>query len=197
MNYVTNANIKRKKQIIYVMGGKCQLCGYDKCISALELHHLNPVEKEFNFAKQKNKAWEDLQGELKKCILVCSNCHREIHFEKSCKILESSYNKERAEKISKEIFDIKHRKLFYCKNCGKLISRGSQYCPECYHILTRKVERPSREELKYLIREMPFTTIGKQFNVSDNAIRKWCLKYNLPNKKRDIEKYTDEEWLKI
>ena len=70
---------KEKKQIIYVMGGKCQLCGYDKCISALELHHLNPVEKEFNFAKQKNKAWEDLQGELKKCILVCSNCHKEIH----------------------------------------------------------------------------------------------------------------------
>lgn len=58
----------------------------------------------------------------------------------------------------------------------------------------RTVERPSREELKQLIRTKPFTQIGKMYGVSDNAIRKWCDFEKLPRKKNEINKYTDEEW---
>ena len=54
-----------------------------------------------------------------------------------------------------------------------------------------------REELKHLIRSKPFTQIGKDFGVSDNAVRKWCDKYNLPRRVIDIKKYTDEEWEKV
>lgn len=61
----------------------------------------------------------------------------------------------------------------------------------------RTVERPSREELKYLIRNLPFTKIGKMYGVSDNSVRKWCDFENLPRKKRDINSYSDEEWEKI
>ena len=50
------------------------------------------------------------------------------------------------------------------------------------------------EELKDLIRIKPFTKIGEQYQVSDNAIRKWCDKYNLPRKATEIKKYSDEEW---
>ena len=60
--------------------------------------------------------------------------------------------------------------------------------------MSRKIERPSRSDLKDLIRNLPFTTIAKQYNVTDNAIRKWCKVYNLPNKTREIKKYSDEEW---
>ena len=52
----------------------------------------------------------------------------------------------------------------------------------------------TREELKNLIRIFPFVEIGKQFNVSDNAIRKWCKLFSLPFKKEEIKKYTDKEW---
>lgn len=52
----------------------------------------------------------------------------------------------------------------------------------------------SRKELKELIRNYPFTKIGNNFGVTDNAIRKWCDKYFLPRTKRDIKKYSDEEW---
>lgn len=52
----------------------------------------------------------------------------------------------------------------------------------------------SREELKKLIRTTPFTTIGKQYGVTDNAVRKWCDKYNLPRKVKEIKSYSDEEW---
>ena len=58
----------------------------------------------------------------------------------------------------------------------------------------RTVERPSREELKHMIRSLPFTTIAKKYGVSDNAIRKWCNFEKLPSKKKDINAYSDEEW---
>ena len=63
-------------------GGKCQKCGYDKYIGALEFHHLNPEEKDFNLSKLKANSFNHVViEELNKCILVCSNCHREIHGE--------------------------------------------------------------------------------------------------------------------
>ena len=61
----------------------------------------------------------------------------------------------------------------------------------------RSVERPSREELKRLIRTLPFTQIGKMYGVSDNAVRKWCDFEKLPRKKKEINSYSNEEWEKI
>lgn len=62
-------------------GGKCEKCGYNHNIAALDFHHLNPEEKEFaiDLRKFSNMSLEKLQKELDKCILVCANCHRELH----------------------------------------------------------------------------------------------------------------------
>jgi hypothetical protein len=57
--------------------------------------------------------------------------------------------------------------------------------------------RPSREELKSLVRIYSFIDLGKRFKVSDKTISKWCKAYNLPDKKRQINSYTDEESLLI
>lgn len=86
-----------------------------------------------------------------------------------------------------------------CKECGKIISRDTknQLCRECYVKSTRKTERPSREELKKLIRNLPFTRIGVMFNVADNSIRKWCDEYKLPRTKKEIKQYSDKEWSEI
>lgn len=54
-------------------------CGYSKCIEALEFHHLDPTEKEFEISDR--RSWEALTAELDKCILLCANCHREYHSE--------------------------------------------------------------------------------------------------------------------
>ena len=54
-----------------------------------------------------------------------------------------------------------------------------------------------RQTLKDLIRTTPFLQIGTMFMVSDNAIRKWCEKFNLPKTKKEINSYSDEEWEKI
>ena len=73
-----------------------------------------------------------------------------------------------------------NHKINTCINCGKVISTKAIRCLECEykHRTSQKVEGISREELKKLIRTTPFTQIGKQFGVSDNAIRKWCDKYD-------------------
>ena len=68
-----------KKQAVEYKGNKCQICFYDKCINALEFHHKDPKEKEFTIAELKNSSFNKLKNELDKCLLVCSNCHREIH----------------------------------------------------------------------------------------------------------------------
>lgn len=70
---------KNKQRAIDYKGSKCERCGYAKCNSALEFHHLDPNEKDFSPSSNMNMAWDKIKTEIDKCILVCANCHREIH----------------------------------------------------------------------------------------------------------------------
>lgn len=70
--------LKYKLKAVDYKGGKCQICGYSKNISALEFHHLDPTQKDFGISETRH-SWEDTMKELDKCIIVCSNCHRELH----------------------------------------------------------------------------------------------------------------------
>lgn len=68
-----------KIKMVNYKGGSCCLCGYNAYLGALEFHHIDPKKKDFNLSKFKNRAFETVKEEVDKCILVCSNCHREIH----------------------------------------------------------------------------------------------------------------------
>lgn len=69
-----------KQVCIDYKGGECQECGYNKCNAALEFHHLDPNEKDFNISELKKTNFnEQIKSELDKCALLCSNCHREVH----------------------------------------------------------------------------------------------------------------------
>ena len=67
-----------KQILIDLKGGKCEICGYNKSNNALEFHHINPLEKEFNISHSSAKL-SSLKEEASKCMLLCANCHREIH----------------------------------------------------------------------------------------------------------------------
>jgi hypothetical protein len=72
--------LRAKKISVDKLGGKCIVCGYNKCLSALEFHHVDPKNKEYNGNEglmNMNKKF--VEKELDKCVLVCANCHREIH----------------------------------------------------------------------------------------------------------------------
>lgn len=75
-------SVKRQRDIklkcLKYKGGCCVFCGYDKYYGALEFHHINPKEKDFTIAVS-CKSFNNLLNELDKCILVCSNCHKELH----------------------------------------------------------------------------------------------------------------------
>lgn len=86
---------------------------------------------------------------------------------------------------------------YKCICCEAPVSKKDSMCINCTRLASRKVERPNRGELKKLIRNTSFTAIGKQFDVTDNAIRKWCKSYNLPYRVRDIKKYSNEEWEEV
>ena len=70
---------KLKKEAIEYLGGKCQICGYDKCIAVLDFHHKDPKEKSFALNKMSMHSKDKIIEELNKCILLCANCHRELH----------------------------------------------------------------------------------------------------------------------
>lgn len=82
--YLKKAVVARRKKIkekaIKEMGGKCFICGYNKCPQALEFHHLKSSPKNFGLSsKGITHSWDKIRQEIKKCLLLCANCHREIH----------------------------------------------------------------------------------------------------------------------
>lgn len=75
-----------KQASVEYKGGRCVRCGYNRSLAALEFHHLDPSEKDINISKKRFLDLERLKPELDKCILVCSNCHKEIHYGTSTEI---------------------------------------------------------------------------------------------------------------
>lgn len=190
----------RKENLIKVFGSKCCLCGFNKFNSALEFHHVNPEEKEFGLTGSGLMRKMEIQlQEARKCILVCSNCHRGIHHENIAipDDWQQLFNDEIADELLREHKEKLMAHENYCIDCGVKISKNAKRCEECSSKIQRWSVRPSRQELKDMIRTMPFTKIGEIFYVSDNAIRKWCKAENLPSKKTEINKFSDEEWSKI
>jgi transposase-like protein len=71
---------RRVKEILVAeAGGRCVLCGYDRCMRALEFHHVDPAGKAFNVAlRGVTRSLERARAEARKCALLCSNCHMEV-----------------------------------------------------------------------------------------------------------------------
>lgn len=73
---------RQKRELVARAGGKCCKCGYSRCETALDFHHPDPSKKEYTIAhKGITRNIEAVWAEAKQCLLVCSNCHREIHAE--------------------------------------------------------------------------------------------------------------------
>jgi 5-methylcytosine-specific restriction endonuclease McrA len=71
---------KLKAMALEYKGGQCEICGYSKCSNALVFHHKNPHDKDFGIAhKGYTRAWKKVKSELDKCLLLCANCHAEVH----------------------------------------------------------------------------------------------------------------------
>lgn len=79
-NSVVKFRQRVKQDLVAYKGGACVRCGYSRCSDALEFHHVDPSQKDFSISG-KSLSFEIMKKEVDKCILVCSNCHKEIHAE--------------------------------------------------------------------------------------------------------------------
>ena len=82
--YMIEAVQRRREKVrlmaIEYKGGCCRICGYNRCLKALEFHHLDPTKKDFGISsKGYARSWEKVKNEIEKCVLLCANCHREFH----------------------------------------------------------------------------------------------------------------------
>lgn len=205
--YFKNSRQKLKEKLVNYKGGKCEICGYDKCIAALDFHHLNPEEKEFGITNGKVIPFELAKKEADKCILVCSNCHREIHY--NLCLEKQKQEKEKEIKIYTEIMNNRDKypayrfkdsyKILKNTNIINDIKEGKprKEILEKYHVNNKtfnkflhengieysnkkKVEnKPTKEELLKLLENNSKSSIGRMFGVSCNAVIKWCKKFNI------------------
>lgn len=119
-------------------GGKCSVCGYNKCIASLAFHHRDPSKKEYGFSKAFKMSTEVLEKELEKCDLVCHNCHSEIHFDEKSYMADVSWFRsvvmvEKEEipcKQCKQAFQPKYKvSKFCCKDCREQHFRENSVYP--------------------------------------------------------------------
>lgn len=172
-NYVKAWRKNSKKRIIESMGGSCVICGYNKCQSGLALHHLDPKSKDFGLGavRANIKSWNKIAEELKKCILVCHNCHSEIH-ENLIKIPSD------VKRFNENFIEYKKIKTSLCKMCKIEMSNKNIYCSnECLNKSKCKVNW-SLIDLKKELETKSITQISEELGISYNAVAKRIKKYN-------------------
>lgn len=206
-----------RKNFIEKRGNKCEKCGITEWLGQaikLEIHHLdgnnqNDVETNLqvlcpnchsfteNYCRtitKNNLSDNELLIFLKEAPTI-----RQALLQAGLSTAGTNYTRARKLAIDNglEHLIIKKeatKKYSTCIDCGCLITTNAIRCLKCNAIHSRLTKRPSREDLKQLIRTTSFIHIGEIYNVSDNAIRKWCDFYGLPRKKKEIKTYSDEEW---
>lgn len=177
-----------KIALVAAFNNKCQICGLEEKSYIYDFHHIDASQKSFGIAASgETRSKEKIADEAQKCAMLCANCHRKIEHGDEDFVLISNFNR--------EIFFSKIDTL-----CGRDKTNEIKI-KEKDSLSSSKIEIKknslSREELKTKIRNTSFLEIGREFGVSDNAVRKWCVKHHLPRTKKEINGYSEEEWLII
>jgi hypothetical protein len=76
---VNNRRFELKAKIVAWLGGKCTDCGFDGCLAALHAHHLDVNGKDYGLSGAHARSWASIEAELRKCVLLCANCHAIRH----------------------------------------------------------------------------------------------------------------------
>lgn len=159
---------RTKDRMVEAMGGKCQCCGYSTTNKALAFHHIDPAEKDIGFGdtRANPKSWSKIVNELRKCILVCHNCHSEIH--DGIRELPEQYatfNEQFADVRAILEYDI-------CPVCNKSKPAKQKYCShKCAQTNSRKVDWDSIDLLT-LLQEYSISELEEKLKISNAAIYK-------------------------
>lgn len=202
-----DSRIRLKEKLVKYKGGKCEICGYDKCINALEFHHVDPSQKDFGIANGNAISLEKAKREVDKCLMVCANCHREIHYKQNLE--QYSLEKEQEKHIFAEILNNReiygkipvrdsYKILSYTtimddinnnvdrntilKKYGINNATFTRFLKENNISYNKKkivINKPNKNELEVLLKTKSKSEIGRMYGVSCNAVIKWCKKFDL------------------
>ena len=168
---VTRWRRNTKARIVASMGGSCVVCGYSHCLRALAPHHLNAETKGFSVSNGKNnRSWKHIVKELRKCVLLCANCHAEVH----AGITEIP---ETAVRFDEEYSDYRTRQadVDQCPVCFAPKSDTRRYCSRACAAASKK--RINWEQHDVSITELrscgwSYEQIGDSMDVSGGAVWK-------------------------
>lgn len=171
--YIGMKYLYKKVRAIKYKGKICAHCGKEYHPSLCEFHHVDPNQKEETWYKM--RSWPDtkIATELNKCLLLCANCHREVHYK------ENKFpNFDEVGKLGDPY--LFNEKVIYqktlpvaptCINCGKNVSKKGKRCISCNAKYQEKINWPSDEVLLLMLSESNFFALGRKLGVTDNAIR--------------------------
>lgn len=173
-NYQKLRGLKRKVELINLRGGKCEICGYDKNIAAFDFHHITPKDKKISLDARhlSNQSMSVILEELKKCILLCANCHRETHSPE----LEMALVIEIIKDADQSIIEVKEKVAVTCCDCKCEINYGSTRCIPCNNIFKTNPNKPKLELLMEEAKANGITWCSKKYNVSRRTIDRWLGK---------------------
>lgn len=187
-----------KQRIINAMGGVCQICHYNKCNEALDLHHIDPEGKDFSFGaiRASPVSWDRIVIELRKCILLCANCHREVHngitiLPKDYATFDENYATYAIEctRIIKEYSEFEEVYKNNNYNIAKT-ARELEICPETARRIRNRKGLPDYTTKKINWKEIDlhalliensfnFAKTGRVLGLTDNGVRRRAKKLNL------------------
>ena len=156
-----------KDRMVKAMGSKCQCCGYNTCNNSLAFHHIDPKRKDLTFAdtRANPQKWNLIVEELRKCILVCHNCHAEIHV--GIRTIPEIYF------IFDESFaDYKIETEYNFCICGKEKPQTFKFCShKCAATNRRKVDWDNIDLIE-LLKNHSITELEDKLGISNAAIYK-------------------------
>lgn len=161
---------RTKQRLIDAFGGKCGICGYSKCPDVFEFHHLDPAGKDFHWGQINGwiRGWSHIVLELKKCVMLCANCHREVHSKRSPTEIPNDILRfdPSFECYNPAIMD-------QCVICGTLKKVNKQFCSgPCSKKARQKVDWDKIDICALLIEHKSYEGVGRILGVSGNAVRR-------------------------
>lgn len=167
---------KNKQKCVDYKGGKCEKCGYCKSLNALDFHHTDPDEKDFQIGGSR-RSWETVRSELDKCLLLCANCHREEHE----KLIDEKHA-QLSERVRAVVPERKRGevKTFECSTCHKQFQRYvSQSHTYCSRKCRTKVQWPDNGTLQTMVNTTSVKEVAKILGATSKAVRERFVKQGL------------------
>lgn len=163
--------VRTKQRLVEAFEGKCGICGYDRCEDVFEFHHVDSSTKDFGLGAVRGNiiSWDRIVAEVRKCVMLCSNCHKELHSSRSNTTLPENitrFNEEYAfYKTEKEEL------LNPCPICNKLKPVAHKTCSsKCAGRMNRKVDWDAVDVVELVNQYQNYEAIGDLLGVTGAAV---------------------------